>query len=210
MANSLRGLTLPSATAVAAPTTSSSTALTSSTASSGSGSAIGGTWTVASGSLVGYRVKEVLFGQSAEAVGRTSGVTGKIVINGTTVTAASFTADMTGVASNESRRDGQFRGRIMNVSTYPTATFTLTRPIELSALPATGRQVTVKGAGNLTVHGVTKTVTVDLAAQRADAAITVAGSIPVQFTDYGISSPSGGPAQVENNGLIEFRLALTQ
>src|SRR5215211_776767 len=37
-----------------------------------------GTWAVGSGSVAGYRVKEVLFGQDAEAAGRTSDVKGSL------------------------------------------------------------------------------------------------------------------------------------
>ena len=46
---------------------------------------LSGTWHVAGGSVVGYRVNEVLFGQNNTAVGRTSSVTGQAMINGTTV-----------------------------------------------------------------------------------------------------------------------------
>ena len=63
----------------------------------------------ASGSQAGYRVKEVLFGQSVEAVGRTSNVDGALTINGTTVEAAAISIDLASVESGESRRDGQFR-----------------------------------------------------------------------------------------------------
>src|SRR3954447_15075574 len=56
---------------------------------------IEGTWNVATGSEAGYRVKEVLFGQSHEAVGRTSGVTGTIAVAGTAVQSGSFTVDLT-------------------------------------------------------------------------------------------------------------------
>ena len=45
---------------------------------------------------VGYRVPEVLFGQSTEAAGRTTRVTGTMTIDGTTVEDATFTADLTG------------------------------------------------------------------------------------------------------------------
>ncbi len=83
-----------------------------------------GTWKVSDGSLVGYRVKEVLFGQSNVAVGRTGEITGSIDVNGTTITAGTFTVDMTTVESDQSRRDAQFNGRIMETSSYPTATFT--------------------------------------------------------------------------------------
>src|SRR3954471_19841152 len=50
------------------------------------GGSIDGTWAPSTGSQLGYRVKEVLFGQSTTAVGRTSDVTGKLEIAGTSVT----------------------------------------------------------------------------------------------------------------------------
>ena len=47
-----------------------------------------------------------------------------MTLDGAIVTDASFTVDMTTVTSDESRRDAQFDGRIMETSVYPTATFT--------------------------------------------------------------------------------------
>jgi polyisoprenoid-binding protein YceI len=182
---------------------------TATTAPSATGS-VDGAWRVTSGSQAGYRVKEVLFGQSAEAVGRTSQVTGDIAISGTSVTSGSFTVDMASVASNEGRRDNQFRGRIMNVGAFPTATFTLTQPIELGTLPASGQQVTVQAKGDLTLHGTTKSVTVPVQAQRSGAGVRVAGSIPVVFAEWGIPSPSFGPAQTEDHGQVEFLLVLSR
>src|SRR3954451_19515747 len=46
--------------------------------------AIDGTWSVANGSKVQYRVQEVLNGQDNEATGTSSGVTGTFTIAGTT------------------------------------------------------------------------------------------------------------------------------
>jgi hypothetical protein len=46
------------------------------TASTAAAVPVAGTWTAGSGSIVGYRVNEVLLGQSATAVGRTTSVTG--------------------------------------------------------------------------------------------------------------------------------------
>ena len=106
---------------------------------------IEGTWVVADGSIVGYRIDETLFGQDAEAVGRSEGVTGEVTIEGTTVTDATFEVDMTTFESGESRRDGQFEGRIMEVDEFPTATFVLTEPIELGAVPADGEEITADG-----------------------------------------------------------------
>jgi polyisoprenoid-binding protein YceI len=169
-----------------------------------------GTWVATSGSQAGYRVKEVLFGQSTEAVGRTSNVDGALTINGATVESAAISIDLASVQSDESRRDGQFRGRIMNVAQYPTATFTLKSPIDLGALPADGATVTVPATGELTLHGTKRTVTVDVTAKRAGGTISVNGTIPVVFADYRIPSPSFGPASVEDHGEIEFLVAFTK
>ena len=79
-----------------------------------------GTWTVGSGSIVGYRVNEVPLGQNATAVGRTTSVTGHLTIAGTAATAASFSVPMDTIHSDKSQRDAQFDGRIMDVSQYPT------------------------------------------------------------------------------------------
>jgi polyisoprenoid-binding protein YceI len=174
------------------------------------GAAPGGdVWTVADGSVVGYRVDEVLFGQNAEAVGRTSAITGSMTVDGTTVTSASFTVDMATVTSDESRRDDQFNGRIMETSVYPTATFSLTAPIDLGSLPPEGEQRTFAATGDLTLHGVTRSVTFEVDARLTASGIEVAGSIPVTFADYDIENPSFGPVTTEDHGLLEFALVFT-
>ncbi|MDQ1446550.1 MAG: hypothetical protein QOI20_3014 [Acidimicrobiaceae bacterium] len=190
-----------------------STTTTASAASAASGPSAGsieGTWKVASGSQAGYRVKEVLFGQNAEAVGRTSSVTGSITISGTTVASGSFTVDLRTVSSDQDRRDGQFQGRIMNTSTFPTATFKLTQPIALASIPDEGKEVTANATGQLTMHGVTKPAATTVQAQRSGSSIKVAGTIPVTFSDYGIDNPSAGPARVGDNGEVEFLLVLSK
>jgi polyisoprenoid-binding protein YceI len=169
-----------------------------------------GTWKVATGSTAGYRVKETLFGKRATAVGRTTAVTGDFTLAGTTVSTASFSVDLTQVSSDRSQRDGQFQGRIMNTAQFPTATFQLTTPIDIGTLPATGVEISPQATGKLTLHGVTKTVTVDLKAKRTGNGIQALGSIPVTFADYGIDNPSGGPASVGDNGTIEFLLVLAK
>lgn len=168
-----------------------------------------GTWAVSDGSLVGYRVQEILFGQSATAVGRTSEVDGTLEVSGTTISAASFTTDLTTVRSDEKRRDNQFHGRIMQTATYPEAAFELTQPIAFEAKPPEGESVSRSATGKLTLHGVTKTVTFPATGKFADGAIVVSGSIPITFTDWGISNPSGGPARTEDHGILEFALKFT-
>jgi polyisoprenoid-binding protein YceI len=177
---------------------------TSSTTTSGS---VAGTWAVGTGSTVGYRVQEVLLGQSTTAVGRTQSVTGHLTIQGTTVTAATFSVPMKTVVSDKSQRNAQFDGRIMDVASYPTGTFALTKPISLGTVPAVGKIKSYTATGNLTLHGQTRSVTFTLNAERTASTIEVQGSIPVLFSNWGISNPSiGGFVTTQNHGLLEFLL----
>jgi polyisoprenoid-binding protein YceI len=182
----------------------SSSAATVSTAAAGP---VAGRWAVGPGSVVGYRVNEVLLGQNATAVGRTSDVSGHLTIAGTTVTAAAFTVPMATVHSDKSQRDAQFDGRIMNVAQYPTGIFTLTSPIDLAPLPAGGVIKDYAAHGRLTLHGTTRAVTFTLTAERKGSQIEVSGDIPVLFSDYNIQNPSfAGFVTTQNHGLLEFLL----
>ena len=165
---------------------------------------ISGEWSATSKSVVGYRVQEMLAGVNNEAYGRTSDVTGSMTVDGTKISAVDLSVDMTTVSSDRTQRDGQFRGRVMETSRYPTATFKLTQPIDFGSVPTTGTQVTRKATGALTLHGVTKTVTFDVQAQRTGTNIEVNGQIPIVFADYNINDPSGGPARTEDHGILEF------
>jgi len=167
---------------------------------------VNGTWTVTSGSAVGYRVQEVLFGQSNTAAGRTSSVTGSITVDGKNVSAASFTVDMTTVSSDQQRRDNQFNGRIMDTSSYPTATFKLSSPIVLSSILAVDTKASTQATGVLTMHGVSKTVTFTLTGQRTASGIQVTGQIPITFADWNIPNPSFGPVTTDDHGILEFLL----
>ena len=185
---------------------STATANTATSNTTGSGS-VAGAWTVGSGSVVGYRVNEVLLGQNATAVGRTTSVTGHLSIAGSTVTGGAFSVPMATVHSDKSQRDAQFDGRIMDVSQYPTATFTLTSPIDLAPLPAGGVIKDYTAHGRLTLHGTTRAVTFTLSAERKGSQIEVSGDIAVLFSDYGISNPSfAGFVTTQDHGLLEFLL----
>jgi polyisoprenoid-binding protein YceI len=172
---------------------------------------VAGTWETTAGSVVGYRVKEVLFGQNHVAVGRTSDISGHITISGSTVTGATFTVQMATIKSDESERDAQFRGRIMDTAAYPTGTLTLTKPIPLGAVPAAGVVRTYAATADLTLHGQTHAVTFPLQAERTAGAIEVSGSIPIQFARWGIPNPSfTGFVTTQNHGVLEFLVKFTR
>ena len=167
---------------------------------------VAGNWQVTQGSQAGYRVNEVLNGQNNVAVGRTTAVTGGLTATPTAVTKATITVDLTKVASDQSMRDGQFEGRIMQTTQYPTATFTLASPIDLAEIATAAGTRTLQVHGTLALHGKTKDVAVSLTVVRSGATLTVSGQVPVLFADYGIDNPSFGFAQTQNHGTIEVLL----
>lgn len=171
-----------------------------------SASGVEGDWAASTDSTLRYRVQENINGFDTEGVGETNQVTGTLTIDGTVATAGEFTVDMTTFSSDNSRRDGQFDGRIMSVDQFPTSTFVLTEPIDFGAIPADGEQITVTATGDLTLRGVTNPVTFELTATFSSGRIGVLGNIPVVFADYDIPNPSFGTISTEDNGLLEFIL----
>lgn len=183
---------------------------------------VSGTWNVdtsigqfsfedSTGTFAGFRVAEELSGVgSTTAVGRTPEVTGALEIDGTTVEAATITADMTALTTDDSRRDGRARDAL-ETDQFPEATFELTSPIELGADAASGDPVAVQAAGDLTIHGVTKPVTFPLDAQLVDGTIVVTGTLDVTFSDYGVELPTAPIVlSLDDNGQIELQLFFTR
>jgi polyisoprenoid-binding protein YceI len=166
--------------------------------------ALDGTWTVDpslgsfdyaadvfTGSWVGYRVQEELAGVGGtEAVGRTPDVTGSITLSGTTLANAQLSADLTTLQSDESMRDGQLGRQGIQTDQFPTATFVLTQPIELGALPAPGEDIELVAVGDLTLHGVTKGVSIPLHAALHDGVIAAAGSFTFTWDDFDMERPT--------------------
>ena len=171
-----------------------------------------GEWKVAANadSVVGYRVKEILFGQDTEGVGRTKDVEASLTITDNSVTKGSFTVQMGTIMSDAGKRDAQFNNRIMDVATYPTATFTLTQPIALPEGAVSGEVITAEATGDLTLRGTTKSVTFPIEAQVKGASFTVVGNITIVFDEWGIPAPGIPGITVDPQGLLEFSLVFTQ
>jgi polyisoprenoid-binding protein YceI len=213
-----------------APPTASSGTNGATTASSGAGTSlppasgstvdaasVPGTWTIGANSIVGYRVRERLASLSADsdAVGRTSSITGTATITGSgttlTVAKADFSVDMTSLASDKQMRDNRLRGQGIETDTYPTSTFSLTQPVSLPAAATTGTAVDVTLHGDLTLHGVKKTVDIPAKAQLSGSLIQVQGSLTFPFSDFNIVAPSiGNFVTVQDNGTLEFLVNLTE
>jgi polyisoprenoid-binding protein YceI len=226
--NVLRGdavapLALPSASAgtgtaaseapASAATASEAPAATSDGGSStGSDDDVAGTWTVSDGSAAGYRVREQLANLPAEsdAVGRTGDVTGSITIvasgDAAQLTDGSIEVDTTTITSDEGRRDNRLRSEGLETDAFPTATFTITAPVEIPASALAGEATDLTLVGDLTLHGVTKSVEIPAQASLADGRIQVAGSLTFPLGDYDISAPNIGGfiVSIADEGTLEF------
>lgn len=214
--------TTPSATSSVDAATASPVATASRTVSAEVGGAVfDGTWNVDSsigsfsdfsGSFVGYRVQEELANiGAATAVGRTPDVTGSLTFDGSTVTGADFTADLSTLQSDRPQRDGQLRRQALETGTYPTATFKLTQPMDLGTVPADGQVIESTATGDLTIHGTTKSVQIPVEARVSGDVVTVTGSTDILFADYGISRPQSFMVlSIADRGTMEFQLQFTK
>jgi polyisoprenoid-binding protein YceI len=69
----------------------------------------------------------------------------------------------------------------------------------------------VQADGDLTLHGVTKRVTIPLDVQRDGAQIKVVGSYQFGWSDFGMTAPSLPPfVSVTGNPTLEFELHLSK
>ena len=165
----------------------------------------------ATGSFVGFRIEEELAGiGSTTAVGRTGDVNGMLTIDGSILTAASFDVDLTTITTEESRRDDNVQSAL-ETGDFPTATFTLTDPVELGNGATTGDAVLVTATGDLTIHGVTQSVAMPIEAQLVSDTIVVVGSIDIVFADYEVAVPESQiVVSVEDEGVLELQLLFTR
>jgi polyisoprenoid-binding protein YceI len=182
---------------------------------------IEGTWTVDtsvgsfddfSGTWAGYRVEEELASVGSNtAVGRTPDVSGSMTVAADQVTAVDVEVDLTTLESDSGTRDGALRSRGLETEQFPTATFSLTAPIALPAGVTDGQRVSTQAAGDLTIHGVTKPVTLTVEAEVSGGRAAVVGQAPVALTDFGIEPPTGfSVLSINDQGTFEFQIFFTR
>ena len=141
-----------------------------------------------------YRVRERLVGRDLpnDAVGETKALTGAISIDsgGKVIRQASkFVVDAGTFVSDQRRRDGYVRGRLLESDAYPevvlvpSAVNGITLP-----LPASGSR-TFEMAGDLTVHGVTRPTIWKGTAQFQEGRVTGSAATQFTFTDIQMEQP---------------------
>jgi polyisoprenoid-binding protein YceI len=162
---------------------------------------------------VGYRVVEELASIGGfTAVGRSTVVSGSLTIEGTQITAVDVLADLTRLKSDTTARDEIIRSQALESATFPEASFALVEPIELDQIPANDETIKTDAVGELTLHGVSNRITVQLEATLVgDDTIVVVGRIPIQFDDFDIEPPSAAIVlSIEDEGEIELQLFFTR
>lgn len=207
--------TTPPALSFASPSPSASASTSPTTSASG----FAGTWQVASGSVAGYRVKEQFVGQTSthEAVARTNAVSGQISISTAPyqLVSGTITVDLTGLASIDSVAGYNVvnRDRIVQqalaTGQFPSATLQLS-PVAIPTGAENDQTVSFQATGNLTIHGVTKPVTVAVQLKVAGGVPQVVASIETNMTDFGVSPPSIGFTTVQPAVTIEAQLAFAR
>ncbi|MCU1429322.1 MAG: hypothetical protein JWL83_3322 [Actinomycetia bacterium] len=180
-----------------------------------------GSWTVAKNvdTFAGYRIKEHFGALDHTAVVRTPAVTGNLTLAGTKVGTVNVTADLTQAESKDTQPPGVFpvSNRIQSMRTdglqtnqFPTAKFALSAPITLAGAPKSGVPVSASATGQLTLHGVTKSVTIPIKARWNGKVIDVTGSVHIALADYSITPPQRNFVRVDNNGTIEFQVTFAK
>ena len=209
--DSIAPLALPAASPSKAGDASANPAASTDPSASFDGN-VSGTWTVTSGSQAGYRVREQLANLPAEsdAVGRTDQVSGTVTVtsDGSTssVAAGTLQVDTTTITSDRPQRDNRLRTEGLQTDSFTTASFKLTQAVAIPAAAIAGTTSDVTLVGELTLHGVTKSVQIPAKAQLVNGTIQVAGSISFPLSDYGMTAPNIGGfiVSIADQGTLEF------
>ena len=125
-------------------------------------------------------------------VGTTPGVTGQFQLNEANpelVEAAQFVVDMTGLTTDQDRRDEWLGDNAIESNLFPQTTFTATSASGLPDSITEGEEVSFQLTGDLTVRDVTKSVTFEVTAVLTGDTIQGTATLPLNMTDFGITPP---------------------
>lgn len=130
-----------------------------------------------------------------EVVGTTNAIIGSILFDeeGNPLPCSNFAVDMRTLVTDENRRDNFLRTNTLESDAYPFAIFIVSAVEGLEGPIADGDTVTATLVGDLTLHGVTKTVSWDAEITRDGDTITGVASHAFLIEDYDMEKPIVGP-----------------
>ncbi len=147
-------------------------------------------------STASYTVMEELASIGAnEVVGTTNAIIGSVLFDedGTPLACSNFAVDMRTMETDESRRDNFLRDNTLESDTFPYATFVVASVDGIDGPIVEGEVTTIQLTGDLTIHGVTKTVTWDAEVTREADTLTGTASYTFLIEDFDMEKPIVGP-----------------
>jgi polyisoprenoid-binding protein YceI len=163
-----------------------------------------GVWNAGPGSIVGWRVQQIVLGQQSTLTGRTGKVWGSLTISGGSVSKGSFTVDMAALTSSLSETT---QSSVFDVKADPTGRLVLTSPIAVGTISVERFPAT----GTLTLHGVSHAVSFTASVERFGSSVDVLADISLPYAEWNISI-QGVPwlGDLQSPATIEVLLDLTQ
>jgi polyisoprenoid-binding protein YceI len=154
------------------------------------------TWTIDAASKANVRVREQLVRLPApnDAIISITGAQGSFTLNpdGTFASGSKITVDMTTITTDDRQRTDSIKRDPLEVTRFPTSELVPTKTSGLTLPLARSGDFAFQLTGDLTLHGVTKSVTFDVKATRSDGklAATATANPSWKFGDFGMRPPS--------------------
>jgi polyisoprenoid-binding protein YceI len=134
--------------------------------------------------------------------GKFRSVSGEAKVVGNTPKQVSFTVPMASIESDDEKLTGHLKGPdFFDVEKYPTSTFQSTSIIEKRAGEST-HEIT----GNLSLHGVTKTITFPAKVTTADDGVTGTAEFTINRKDFGVVYPGKPDDLIKDDVLLSIKL----
>lgn len=172
-----------------------------------------GEWVVTAGdgvnpTAVGFTFNEILPAEKKVTSGATTDVSGQASVSDSTLTDGEIVVEMDNLTTDNDRRDVNVRMKILHTDEFPTATFTLSDPVDLSGVPEDGTPGEVDLTGDLTIHGVTNEVSAPFQVLRDGEKVILAGDILFNRLDFNVESPDFVAAKIAEEGEVNILLSL--
>lgn len=174
---------------------------------------VDGEWQVAHGvgtnsTSVGFTFFEILPSDRRQTSGSTQAVEGYATVEAGTLQSGEIVVDMTQLSTDNERRDINVRNKILHTKQYPTATFRITEPADVSQLPGNGTPGKVTLSGEMEIRGEVRPLSHEFDVLRDADRLIVAGDVLIDRNEYGVESPDFVAAKIDDTGELNIRVAL--
>lgn len=172
-------------------------------------------YSLSSASEARFYINEVLLGNDKEVIGVTNLVTGEVnfdLSNPQAATVGTISIDASDLTTDDNRRNGQIRNRILQTSDFQFITFSPTNLVGIPESLAVGDSFDVEISGDLTIKETTQSVifltTVTVVSETE---LTGLGSTIIKYADYDINIPQVPiVASVEEEVRLELAFVATR